>query len=72
MDDLVARFYQTTDYMNVSEGSKATYRAIIERFRAKHGSKRVNVGMKPRHIEAMMAEMFSTPNAANTMRKRVA
>ena len=70
VNDLVARFYKTGSYMALSDGSKATYRGIIEKFRIEHGCNRIQ-GIKPRHIEDMMATKFNTPNAANNMRKRL-
>lgn len=70
MDDLVARFYKTGSFQGLSDGSKVTYRGIIEKIRVEHGSKRIT-GIRPVHIENMMAKKYDTPNAANNMRKRL-
>lgn len=72
VNDLVARWYKVAFAgENLSDSTKRTYRAIIERFREKHGEKRVK-GMKVHHVEAFLAEMADTPAAANNFRKRLA
>lgn len=70
MNDLAARFYQTGSFQSLSHGTKATYRGITEKIRLAHGHRQVH-GIKPRHVEIVMAKKFDTPNAANNMRKRL-
>lgn len=71
VNHLVSLYYKTVDYKSLAQSTQSTYRGIIERFRTEHGHKRV-AGLKPRHIEELMADRFDTPNAANNMRKRLA
>lgn len=70
VNDLVARFYRGRTYKGLSEGTKRSYRGIIEKFRLDHGSKRVE-GIKRRHVEDLIAEKHDTPAAANNFRKRL-
>lgn len=67
-DDLISRFYRSTDWVTPTESSKSTYRGIIERFRAKHGHRMV-AEMKFEHVDRILAQMAGTPAAANNLRK---
>lgn len=53
IDDLVARFYRSAAWEGAGDESKRVRRGIIERFRAKHGSKRV-AAVTFEHIEAIL------------------
>lgn len=67
---LVASFYKTSDFTSLSDSTKATYRGIIERFRAVHGEKRV-AHMERRHLQKLVSERADTPAAANNMLRMV-
>ncbi len=71
LSDLVARFYKSRVYKGWGESTKATNRAIIEKWREEYGSYQVAT-LKKRNIEAMMADIADTPAAANNFRKRIA
>lgn len=67
---LVASFYKTSDFTGLSDSTKATYRGIIERFRAEHGDKRV-AHMERRHLQKLVSDKAETPAAANNMLRMV-
>lgn len=67
---LVASFYRTSDFTALSDSKKATYRGIIERFRAEHGNKRV-AHMEKRHLQKLVSDKAETPAAANNMLRMV-
>ena len=67
-NDLCARYYATPKWLAMLPSSRATYRGIIERFRAVHGDKPValaTVASLDRHL----GRMATTPAAANNLRK---
>lgn len=70
-DALIASFYRTPKWLEMRPSSQATYRGIIERFRAKNGHKdarRVTAAA----IDAKLSGMSDTPAAANNLRKTLA
>lgn len=67
---LVASYYETPDYKGLSVTTKATYRGIIERFRAEHGDKRV-AKIQREHIKHLVAAKSETPMAANNLLRMV-
>jgi len=46
---LIASYYRTSDYTGLSDVTKRTYRNILERFRAEHADKRVNM-LQRQHV----------------------
>src|SRR5215203_2699237 len=52
--------------LSLQSSTKATYRGIIERFRAKHGDKAVR-NLKPEHVEKIITGRAGTPAAANNL-----
>lgn len=69
-DDLIARYYRSPDFLDPSDRTRAVYRGVIERWRAKYGSAKVR-DLEPRHVADMMAEMLPHRTAANMLRKRL-
>ena len=67
-DALIASFYRTARWQEMRPSSQATYRGIIERFRAKNGGKDVR-GVTTAAIDALLAKRGDTPAAANNLRK---
>ncbi len=67
---LVASFYKTSDFKGLSDSTKATYRGIIERFRADHGHRLVKE-MQREHVARIVAKKADTPAAANNMLRMV-
>ena len=67
---LVAKFYRSADWVSLSSSTQATYRGILERFRADHGDKPVAL-MEKRHVRDMVAAKANTPAAANNMLRMV-
>ncbi len=65
---LIASWYGTAKFKQHAEGTRRTYRYDAERFRAKHGQKRV-ADLQPRHVETWMDAMAETPAAANKLRQ---
>jgi integrase len=67
---LVVSYYSSSEFRALSEATQATYRGIIERFRAEHGDKRVAL-LGREHIAKMMAKKVETPAAANNWLRMV-
>ncbi len=67
---LVASYYRTSDFVNLTGSTKATYRGIMERFRAEHGHKRV-AHMEKRHVQEIVAAKVDTPAAANNLLRMI-
>jgi hypothetical protein len=67
---LVASYYRTSDFLGLTGSTKATYRGIIERFRAEHGHKRA-AHMEKRHVQEIVAAKAETPPAANNLLRMV-
>lgn len=69
-DDLIGRFYESTNWTRIKATTQGTYRGELERFRAKYGS-RGAATMSARHVDKLMAKMADTPSAANNLKKRL-
>jgi integrase len=65
---LVDLYYRSRKWNDLSEGSKRTYRYILQPFVAEHGHRRVDQ-MEAKHVDAIMDAKASTPVAANRLRK---
>lgn len=64
---LVAAYYTSSSYKTLAPTTKTAYRGEIERFRAKHGEKRV-AKLQREHIERFIDEKAeNTPGAANKL-----
>ena len=70
ISDLIARYYQSPEFLGLKSSTKTTYRGILERFRVEHGSKS-SVSMARRHVKAILATQNDTPSAANNLRDRI-
>lgn len=69
-NDLIERYYRSPDFLDPSDRTRAVYRGVIERWRARYGEGKV-ADLQARHVEAMMAEMLPHRTAANMLRKRL-
>lgn len=67
---LITAYYGSPEFTGLKPSSQATYRGIIERFREKHGDKRV-VAIERHHIKAIIGGMHETPAAANNLLDRL-
>lgn len=70
-DALIASFYTTPGWLQMADSSQKTYRGIIERFRAKNGSKDIR-RVTTASIDNLLAKRADTPAAANNLRKALA
>ena len=61
-------YYQSASWKALAPSTKATYRNLIEGFRAEHGDKPVSM-MKPEHLRKLVAAKADKPSAANAMLK---
>ncbi|MBC8049449.1 MAG: tyrosine-type recombinase/integrase [Chitinophagales bacterium] len=68
VSDLVASYYQTAAFIQLSQATRTTYRGILERFREAHGDKPV-AKLEEQHISAILDGMADTPAAANNLRR---
>lgn len=70
VSDLIVRYYQTPDFKGLSDSTKATYRGIIESFRAQHGGKRV-AKLRRDHVRKIVGAKSDTPAAANNLLRMI-
>lgn len=70
ISDLIARYYQTADFLGLKSSTKTTYRNILEGFREEHGTKSA-VKVERRHVRAILSARSETPAAANSLRDRL-
>jgi integrase len=68
--DLIARYYQLKEWLELRDTSKATYRNMLERFRAENGHRRV-ASLDREKVEKMFTNRASTPSAANNWLDRL-
>lgn len=68
IDALAAGYYRSPAFLTLRASTQATYRGIIDRFRTKHGTKRV-AQLERRHVQQLIAEKMqeSGPWAANNL-----
>ena len=66
MSALIASWYRSAEFRQLSPTSQNTYRRIVERFRAEHGDKPV-ARLEPRHVRALIAAKADTPAQANRL-----
>ncbi|MFG1404087.1 tyrosine-type recombinase/integrase [Xanthobacter sediminis] len=67
---LIAAYYGSPEFKGLAASTQATYRGIIERFRVKHGDKRVAT-VERQHIKSIIGAMHETPAAANNLLDRL-
>lgn len=68
LNALAMAYYQSTDFRGMAKSTQTTYRGIVERLRAEHGSKPVN-RMESKHVRRLIEEITDTPAAANNRLK---
>lgn len=66
----VVAYFNSAVFQSLAESTKATYRGILESFRAQHGDKRI-VMLERRHIELMISNRARTPAAANNLLRMI-
>lgn len=64
--DLVERYYKSANFIALRSTTKLTYRGVIERLRAEHGSKAV-ADLDRRGVKLMLAKKAQLPGAANLL-----
>ncbi len=69
-DDLITRFYRSTEWSDLKTSTQETYRGELERFREKYGDRQAST-MTARNVANLIASMKATPSAANNLRKRL-
>ena len=67
---LVAKFYRSAEWVNLSAATQTTYRGILERFRSEHGDKPVN-RLERHNVREIIAKRATTPSAANNMLRMI-
>lgn len=71
VDAVIAALYATPRWRKMKPSSRRTYQGIIEKFRAKHGTRKIKA-ITTAMIDKKLGEMESTPAAANNYRKSLA
>lgn len=69
-DALLAAYYRSPDFLDVSDRTRVVYRGTLDRWRMKYGKGMVR-DLQARHVEKMMADMLPHRTAANMLRKRL-
>lgn len=67
-DALIESYYRSKQWARMKPTSQKMRSNALERFRKKHGTKRVS-HLEARHIDRWMSEIIETPHAANDLRK---
>lgn len=67
---LIAHYYATSDFQNLSSSTKAVYRGILEEFRNNYGNLSA-LSISRRHIKAILMQKANTPFAAKKLRLRL-
>lgn len=76
-DDLIIRYYRSSDFLDTGERTRTVYRNVIERWRQRTGPNGRRMGeasirdLEPRHVEKFMADMLPHRTSANMLRKRL-
>ncbi|TPI58661.1 hypothetical protein FJ417_18740 [Mesorhizobium sp. B3-1-7] len=70
MSALIVAFYGSPDFKKLASSTRKQYRHVIERFRNKHGDKRV-AAIERKHLKAIMGTMHETPAAADNLLDRI-
>ncbi len=70
ISDLVTRYYQTPEFLSLSNSTRTTYRGIIEGFRKVHGDKRV-AKLDREHVRIIVGAKAKTPSAANNLLRMI-
>ena len=65
---LAVAYYSSSDFAGLAKVTKATYRNVLERFRAEHGDKPAAL-LQRKHILGFMDAKATTPAAANALLK---
>ncbi len=68
INDLIVRYYQSTEFSQLRPSTRSTYRGELERFRQAHGSKPI-ARLEPKHVRGLMDAKKDTPEAANNLRR---
>jgi len=67
---LIVAYYGSSEFKQLAESTRRAYRGVLERFRAKHGEKRV-AALERKHVKAIIGGMSETPEAANNLLDRL-
>ncbi|BCG92592.1 site-specific integrase [Mesorhizobium sp. 131-2-1] len=70
MSALIVAFYGSADFKKLAPSTRKQYRHVIERFRNKHGDKRV-AAIERKHLKAIIGTMHGTPAAADNLLDRI-
>lgn len=65
---LAVAYYSSADYAGLAKVTKATYRNVLERFRAEHGDKPAGL-LQRKHVLGFVDAKAATPAAANALLK---
>lgn len=66
----ILHYYRAPEFTGLAETTKPNVRGILERWRLKHGHKRVR-HLERRHVKDMIGAMAPTPSAANNLLDRL-
>jgi len=69
-DDLIARWYASSDFEGLKLRTRTAYRNDIERWRAKYGRAMVR-DLRPQDVQTAMQERLPHKTSANNLRKRL-
>jgi integrase len=67
---LIAKYYRSAEWVNLSFATQCTYRGILERFRNDHGDKPLRL-LERHHVKDLIARKANTPAAANNFLRMI-
>lgn len=67
---LVASYYRTPDYRNLSPQTRRVYRGVLEKFREAHGAK-MAATLQRQHVLKLIGAKAETPHAANFLLRMI-
>lgn len=71
INDLIVKFYRSTEFQGWSAETQRSRRNILERFRLENGDKTA-ANLQARHVADLIAAKASTPAAARNLKKTLA
>ena len=70
INDVIVKYYGSSEWSLLASSTKATYRGILERFRTQHGDKLIS-SLKREHINSMVDKRAGKPAAAKNFLRMV-
>ncbi len=70
ISEAIVGYYGSSKYTTLGDSTRTNYRQVLEAFRRVHGDGPL-AKLQPKHLNGIMDKKAATPEAANTLRKRL-